>query len=775
MRIDELDVPDAVADALQKAGFRELHPPQAEAIPITLEGRNLVAAIPTASGKSLIGYVAALKTLVERRGHVLYIVPLKALASEKRDDFLQFADLGINVHMSTGDLDSEERGIEKADIIVATSEKADSMIRHGSRWMDEVKLVIADEIHMIHDPGRGPTLEVALTKMMRRRSDLQVIALSATISNADDLADWLHAALVRSDWRPVPLMEGAYLSGRIVFGDRTEKAVPPAEDTVSSLVMQTVGDGGQCLVFVNSRRSTEAEAVRLAGHLGPKVARELSRAEEALLEGDSESTATGRKLASCVKSGTAFHNAGLTYRQRKYVEDSFRAGDIKCIVATPTLAAGINLPARRVVVRDTYRYENGANVPISVMEVKQMCGRAGRPGYDPYGEAVLVAKNDRDFEHLMTDYIDHDTERLTSKLFQEKVLRSHILGIIATGDAESDDEIVDFMKDTFFGATSSLFGIESIVGDVVDFLAGEKMVRRQGDSVIILPFGKRVSDLYIDPVTASILRDAVLKIDDSTETMPILIAAAMTPDVVGMYPKKCDEQRLNAEAEMWEDKLLVDPDDIEDYDYEYFRSDLKTAVLIADWMSEVPEEAMTDRMGIGPGDIRAKVDRMDWIIYAMGEIAYIFNPDAIRKIRPLATRIRYGVKEELSELVSLRGVGRSRARILFNAGYATKDSIASAEESVLAAMPKIGPALARSMKDQVGSSSAVEPVYSMSPSEEEDAMMDEMAAAYGYVPDNGPVEQIHEKKTEETPARNGSKSKKKEEETGPRQASLFDF
>ena len=473
--------------------------------------------------------------------------------------------------------------------------------------------------------------------------------------------------------------------------------------------------------------------------------------------------------------GTAFHNAGLTYRQRKYVEDSFRAGDIKCIVATPTLAAGINLPARRVVVRDTYRYENGANVPISVMEVKQMCGRAGRPGYDPYGEAVLVAKNDRDFEHLMTDYIDHDTERLTSKLFQEKVLRSHILGIIATGDAESDEEIVDFMKDTFFGATSSLFGIESIVGDVVDFLAGEKMVRRQGDSVIILPFGKRVSDLYIDPVTASILRDAVLKVDDSTQPMQILIAASMTPDVVGMYPKKCDEQRLNAEAEMWEDKLLVDPDDIEDYDYEYFRSDLKTAVLIADWMSEVPEEAMTDRMGIGPGDIRAKVDRMDWIIYAMGEIAYIFNPDAIRKIRPLATRIRYGVKEELSELVSLRGVGRSRARILFNAGYATKDSIAAAEESVLAAMPKIGPALARSMKDQVGSSSAVEPVYSMSPSEEEDAMMDEMAAAYGYVPDNGPVEQIHEKKTEETPARNGSKSKKKEEETGPRQASLFDF
>ena len=773
MRIDELDVPDSVAEALMATGFRELHPPQAEAIPLTLEGGNLVAAIPTASGKSLIGYVAALKTLVEHRGRVLYIVPLKALASEKRDDFLRFSNLGINVHMSTGDLDSDDRGLEKADIVIATSEKADSMIRHGSRWMDEVKLVIADEIHMIHDPGRGPTLEVALTKMMRRRSDLQVIALSATISNADDLADWLHASLVRSDWRPVPLMEGAYLPGRIVFGDRTERQVPQREDAVSSLVVQAVEDGGQCLVFVNSRRSTEAEAVRLAGHLGPKFGRQLPKAEESLLEGDSESTATGRKLASCVKSGTAFHNAGLTYRQRKYIEDSFRAGTIKCIVATPTLAAGINLPARRVVVRDTYRYENGANVPISVMEVKQMCGRAGRPGYDPYGEAVLVAKNDRDFEHLMTDYVDHDTERLTSKLFQEKVLRSHILGIIATGDAESDEEIVDFMKDTFFGATSSLFGIESVVGDVVDFLAGEKMVRRQGDSVVILPFGKRVSDLYIDPVTASILRDAVLKVDDSTQPMQILIAASMTPDVVGMYPKKSDEMRLDEEESMWMDRLLVDPDDIEDYDYEYFRSDLKTAVLINDWMDEVPEETMTDSMGIGPGDIRAKVDRMDWIIYAMSEIAYIFNPDAITKIRPLATRIRYGVKEELSDLVSLRGVGRSRARVLFNAGYRTKDDIASAEESVLAAMPKVGPALARSMKDQVGSTRVVDDsAYSMSPSEEEDAMMAEMAAAYGYVPENEP-----ERSAEPSPRESDRKKGKREkvEETGPRQASLFDF
>ncbi len=761
MRVDELDVPDAVADALQSAGFRQLHPPQAEAIPIALEGRNLVAAIPTASGKSLIGYAAALKTLALRQGRVLYIVPLKALASEKRDDFMQFSDLGIKVHMSTGDLDSDDRGLEDADIVVATSEKADSMLRHGSRWMDGVKLVIADEIHMIHDPGRGPTLEVTLTKMMRRRSDLQVIALSATVSNADDLADWLHATLVRSDWRPVPLMEGVYDRGGITFGDRSVKEVPPNGDAVSSLVMQAVKDGGQCLVFVNSRRSTEAEAVRIGGLLAPIAGRQLSQAENAVLEGDSESTSTGRKLASCVKSGSAFHNAGLTYRQRKYVEDAFRTGTIKVIVATPTLAAGINLPARRVVVRDTYRYENGANSPISVMEVKQMCGRAGRPGYDPYGEAVLVAKNSTDADHLMEDYIDHDTERLTSKLFQERVLRSHILGIVATGDADSDEGVVDFLKDTFFGSTSSLFGIETVVGDVIDFLAKEKMVRRRGDLIDILPFGKRVSDLYIDPVTAFMLRDAVLRIDDATEPMPILIAAAMTPDVVGMYPKKCDDDRLSVEESLWSERLLLDPYETDDYDPEYFRSDLKTAALVSDWMEEVPEESITSAMGIGPGDIRAKVDRMDWIVYAMSEIAYIFNPDAIRRIRPLSVRIRYGVKEELSDLVTLRGVGRTRARLLFKAGYRNRDDIASTDESVFAAMPGIGPALAKSMKSQVGSVSQG-PEPRLSPSEEE-AMLDEMAAAYGEMPEPAPVQGSVQNDEE------------KVKEAGPRQASLFDF
>ena len=420
MRVDELPISDRVAEALMDAGFVNLHPPQAEAIPIALQGHNLVAAIPTASGKSLIGYIPALQMIVESGKKVLYIVPLKALASEKKEDFDRYTSLGIRTHMSTGDLDSDDRNLGDADVVVATSEKADSMIRHGSEWMDKVGLVIADEIHMIHDPGRGPTLEVTLTKLMRRNRKIQIIALSATMSNAFDLAEWLHARLVESDWRPIPLKEGVFYDGMIEFDDRTKREVPSDGEEVWSLVKQAVTDGGQSLVFVNSRRSTEALAVKYSKKMSELAGRTLTQHELDQLEGDSESTATGRKLSSCVKCGIAFHNAGLTYRQRKYVEDNFRNGQIKCIVATPTLAAGINLPARRVIVRDTSRFEtNYGNSPISVMEIKQMCGRAGRPGYDPYGEAVLIAKNQMDFEHLMEDYIDHETERLTSKLFNE--------------------------------------------------------------------------------------------------------------------------------------------------------------------------------------------------------------------------------------------------------------------------------------------------------------------------------------------------------------------
>lgn len=730
MKTTDLNISSGLKDALQEQGFRELFPPQAEAIPIALEGRNLVAAVPTASGKSLIGFIPAMNMVLSTGKKVLYIVPLKALASEKRDDLLRFSGLGFKVVMSSGDLDSDE-DIRDADIVIATSEKADSMIRHGSRWMDSVGMLIADEVHMIHDVSRGPTLEVTLTKFLRKKN-VQIIALSATVSNAEDLADWLDAKLVKSDWRPIPLKEGVFYNGEITFDDAESRDVESGKDSVLALLKQTMEDGGQCMIFVNTRRSTESLAVKYSTTTKKYIDHQPDERDLAMLEGGAESTAIGKKLSLCVSSGIAFHNAGLTYKQRRYVEDGFKSGDIKCIVATPTLAAGINLPARRVIVRDTNRFEaNSGYYPIPVMEVKQMCGRAGRPGYDPYGEAVLVAKSYDDYEHLMNDYVLRDTERLTSRLGNETILRSHILGLIATGDADSEDGVIGFMRDTFYGSVSELYGIESVVSNVSDFLEKEGMILRDGDHLKILPFGKRVSDLYIDPKSAVILRDAVNNMTPDTEDLPILMAVASTPDVIGLYPKKCDEERLNAVALKYDGEFLNEQGDDEDEMlFDTFMSDLKTAVLLEDWINEVSEEGMTDGMGIGPGDIRTRVDLSDWILYSMNEIAFIYRPEATKRIKRLLIRVRYGIKDELIDLITLRGVGRTRARILYNRGFKERMDLASADTDELSKISGIGPALAKSIKDQIGGGVIKE--YAIPPSaDEEENDMDAMAASYG--------------------------------------------
>ena len=706
MDVSELDVSQDIIDALNAEGFITLHPPQAEAIPKALTGENLVVAVPTASGKSLIAYVSALKAIMERGKKVLYIVPLKALASEKKDDMDRFASrLGFKTAISIGDLDSEDRWLNDADFIVATSEKADSLIRHGSKMIDDIGLVIADEIHLIHDPSRGPTLEVALTKLKRRHGDMQIIALSATISNANDLAMWLDADLVKMDWRPIPLHEGVYYNWEITFENGRSIDVPQGKDDIWEMLQQTVTDGGQCIIFVNSRRSTESLAVKYSPKMAALGGRNLTDDERALIEGDADSTSLGRKLSACISNGMAFHNAGLTARQRKYVEDNFRNGHIKCIVATPTLAAGINLPARRVIVRDTRRFEsNSGSTPIPVMEVKQMCGRAGRPGYDPYGEAVLMAKSYDDYENLMDNYVQCDTESIMSKLGNEKVLRNHVLGLIATGDASSAEDVISFIRDTFYGSESELYGIESAVENIIDFLVEQGMAERFADDVGILPFGKRVSDLYIDPESAVILRDALNKMTEETEDFPILLAVAMTPDVLGLYPKKKDEDRLAALEQEWEGTMLIDPPEFDDYQYEYFMGDLKTAALIMEWISETDEDTITEVFGIGPGDIRSRVDMMDWLLYAMSEIALIYRPECAKIIRKLIVRVRYGIGKELMDLVSLKGVGRARARILYDRGLKSVKDLAKKDVNELGSIPGIGQALARKIKEQTGDS-----------------------------------------------------------------------
>jgi len=697
MRVADIGVDPRIVEILKKQGIEELYPPQADAIGPALLGENLVLAIPTASGKSLVAYLAILASVL-RGGKALYIVPLRALAAEKFEDLKEFESLGVKVGISVGDYDSVDPTLEKFDVIVATSERADSLLRHRTQWLQQLSVVVADEVHLINDSDRGPTLEVTLAKLRQVNPRAQVLALSATIKNSDQLAKWLEAEHIKSEWRPVPLKEGVYHDGLVHFTDQSVQEVKKAEDDISGLVVDIMASGGQALIFVSTRRSTEALAKALGSHvkeeLSEKNREQLGKIAAGLAAVQDEPTSMAARLANCIGNGVAFHNAGLTNAQRSIVEKEFKKGRIAAIVATPTLASGINLPARRVIIRDLNRYDvNFGLAPIPVLEIKQMCGRAGRPKYDKYGEAILFAKDIDEIDDLIEEYFLSEPEAIESKLGSEPALRMHVLASVATGHVDTEEDLLAFFNRTFYAFTGEVSQIHGKIREVLDFLQKEDFITRHNGFLRATFFGKRTSDLYIDPLSAVKMRDALHQARD--DRFFHLWTICTTPDMPKLYLRRGDyawvEQKI-------EEADLTFP--VEDYDF--FLAEVKTASLLDDWITERTEEEVTKKFGIGPGDIRRMTDQAEWLLYSMGELGRIFNKKKVRALTRLTIQVQYGIKEELLELISLRGVGRVRGRALFQRGYKTLKDLQKANPSDLARILTIGSALAMKIKEQVG-------------------------------------------------------------------------
>ncbi len=710
MMIEELGLDPRITKKLQEQGITELYPPQEEAVIPALRGDNLVLAVPTASGKSLVAYLAILQAVL-KGGKALYIVPLKALASEKYEDLAKFSDLGITVAESTGDYDQIDPKLQRYDIVIATSEKADSLLRHRTKWIDQLSVVIADEVHLLNDPERGPTMEVILAKFRTFNSRAQLIALSATIKNADELADWLDAKLVTSDWRPVPLREGVYVDGEIFFTDNSKKKLEEDESPVKEIVKDAINGGGQCLVFVNTRKSSESLALelgKLTKVLRPRFADELSRISKRMVGEQDEPTTMGAKLGKCIRNGCSFHHAGLTSVQRRVVESAFREGLLGCIVATPTLAAGINLPARTVVVRDLRRFDaNVGYASLPVLEVRQMCGRAGRPRFDPYGEAILIARDEEERYLLMDNYLLGESESIFSKLGTEPAMRSHLLALIATSDVRTLEELESFFGRTFLSHQMDTPYLGETIERILEFLKDEGMVADEEGILRATPFGKRVSDLYIDPKSAIIMRDALEKYEGGS-TFGLLHAICSVPDMPRLYLRKSDYEWTEEFLNEVQDQLIFDPP-TDLTQYEGFLSELKTAKLILDWSSEVHENEIADKFGIGPGDIRNKVEMAQWLAHSMRRLSELFNKDARRECDEIVVRIKYGILPELLDLVGLRGLGRVRARALHARGIASIEDLRNTSYDRLKQIPTIGEAVARAIKDQLGQTDPMMP------------------------------------------------------------------
>ncbi|MFH0955011.1 MAG: DEAD/DEAH box helicase [Candidatus Micrarchaeota archaeon] len=664
------DIPELVRQA---NGFEKFNPMQEKALSSRLFDQSVVVAAPTASGKTVVAELCALDSILNKKQKVVYTCPLRALASEHYSDWkTKFGQLKIRMAISTGDFDSSSQYLKNYDLIFSTTEKLESLLRHKADWLSQVGLLVVDEVHIMGS-DRGPAVEMAITKLRLINPQLRVLALSATIPNSSQIADWLSADLVQSDYRPVTLDEGVYFDGKIKFENRVEKIAASEKESVAKIVADTLNQKNkQCLVFANSRPKSESFAEKLSAITEKKLSEQdreiLQKASVAILNALEQPTDQCRKLAQLVFRGAAFHHAGLVEKQRRIVESAFKKNRIKLISSTPTLAAGINVPAFRVIIPSLHRYDGswGGSTRISVSEYKQMAGRAGRPKFDVAGEAVILASSESEIDDLMENYVRGEIEEVESRLSIEPVLRTHLLAAIATNFVFDLQSLEDFFSKTFyafqFKQTTELLSKLSGILVELEELGFVKSSEKRFEATEL---GKRVSELYLDPLSAAGLI-AALKQKRPFSAMTYLFLFSNTGELSPLlnYPKKM-EPRLLEELVNSQDEIPVNIN-VELYADPNLAKKFFTAKVFEQWINETPDSRLADEFNVAPGILRSKLLVCDWLGYAAFELCQLLklenHPEKLAKLRK---RLQFGVREELLMLCEVRGIGRSRARRLF--------------------------------------------------------------------------------------------------------------
>ncbi|MEZ0393863.1 MAG: DEAD/DEAH box helicase [Desulfurococcaceae archaeon] len=699
-KLAELGLPSNYIEVLRARGIRVLNPLQRAALEAgLLRGGNFVVVAPTASGKTLLGELLLVSEWAKGNMGV-YLVPLRALANEKYREFSSLKQIGVSVGITTGDYDSPAEHLGQHDVVVATYERFDSLLRLRPSWLRRIGAVVIDELHMVGEPERGPIVEVIASRLLRD-GRARILGLSATVGNPHTLASWLGAKLVETPWRPVKLVEGFYdkRRSRVEFVDgRTEEVEEGFGDRFLDLAWSSLSKGHQTLAFVHNRRKVEelAEAsVELARRLWRTRAEEVGPLIEELRE--SPSSVERERLSRLISHGVAYHHAGLSWIARRVVEEAFRSRAVKLLFATPTLAAGVNLPARRVLV-SIKRYEPGHGMSkVNVFEYKQMAGRAGRPQFDDVGESIIVdATNKSEAQKYMLG----QPEPVHSKLANERSLRIHTLALVASGSGAR--ELAEVFEATLWrmeSLDSSYIG--SLVASTLEVLERMRMVERRGNDYVATALGKLTAYTYLDPLTV----DRYLASRPSTANeISLLFAITSTPDYARSRPRipedALDEVEQVALGYSKEGLVPEPPDDEVDY-YEWLVS-VAHAEALARWINEDEEDDIIEDFGIGPGDLYNMRETASWIAHALSRIeGRLGNVPQWRALSILSERLEHGVKEDALELVRLEGIGRVRARTLIRNGIRTLRDLASTPPSEVARLPGFGPKVVEKLWEQL--------------------------------------------------------------------------
>lgn len=691
---------------LQSWGIEALTDVQQRAIAAgAAAGRSLIVSAPTSSGKTLVGEIAVLCAL--RSGvRAIYLVSHKALADQKYLDFVARFGEGAaepigSVGLNTGD---RTEGDIDAQLMVATYEKALGLFLSGQLRPNNA-LVVADELQILGEPGRGPDIE-ALCAALRQRGIRQFVALTATVENPEDLAGWMACDLVRSTHRDVPLYQEIWYGGRAHrtrFGDDSGQDVrggAAATNDIGGVVDHLLRLGrGPVLVFTESRR----EALNFATAFGqsrPRVGIGIALAQQ--LDLFSEPTESSDQLRENAERRVAFHTADLSPQERQVIEGGFTEGKFEVCFATSTLAAGVNFPFRTIVFSKlTYRFGDRAGSHVVRSDYRNMSGRAGRLGMHPDGFAVLLPQNNVELAHANMLVLP-DNDRLTSQLVNLSIRKS-ILTLVASGLASSFAEVMTFFENTLYWYQTlnrnptKLATLTTESRAAVDWLNANALIREQAGTLFITPLGNAAAMSGLLPSTAVQLATMLRAIGPQLAAnfdawIPGLIYAACASDEFRAerpsrffpYPSQTTYESVT----FWATKQLP---------VELDRTDLKLAHCahaIALYAEGLADRKIAHVTHVPGGMIHRLALDVAWVLDGLHKLST--TPDlgcpqtVSNQIAMLARRVRWGAPTEaldvlrVAERHGVPGFGRQRAMGLIAQGIATlHDVLGTAKDKLV--------------------------------------------------------------------------------------------
>lgn len=645
---------------------------------------NYIISIPTASGKTVLGILPALKTILNG-GKAVYAAPLLSIQNEKVKEFKAFEEHGIKVgkHPSNSDLS------------VMVFESFDALTRFSWNVLREVDTLIIDEFHMIGEYSRGPTLESAITRAKIINPSLRIIALSATLKNIDEIEQWLDGKTVEHDYRPVPLNKEVLDAE--MFNTKNKN------DVIVKIVEKAIEDNSQALSFVSTRRFTESLATYVAKKIDKKTTKEqkhkFKQVADKLLEVPKKKgslpTTTCLKLAEAAEKGVVFHHAGLFNEQKEIIEDEFRNGNILMITATPSLMYGVNLPSKYVVIRDHTRWTSNGPASIPVFDYEQMSGRAGRPQYDDVGYSYLVAKTMDEAFDLKARYVNGEIELTNSKLIDNKdAIYKQIIAQIASSLSKNLDDLNDFFGKTLYGfqmknnPSMSMFAQDSLnweLESALEFLLQNGIIRATPEGLKTTDFGNLIAKSNYAVETAVKIKEYVSTME-KLNPAEMIYALAETPDLplISFKGRKSKDPVRDKLSECG--LFAVDIGNPE-----------ATAVSLIEWIDERNEYEIENAYNVYSASTRRSAYEASRLVkFAKNTLEVLGNYSNLKDMDYLSARLYYGVKEDIIPLVvGVKRLGRKRARLLMKT---FGDNLSEASEKDLQKVEGIGPKLAGKVK-----------------------------------------------------------------------------